>query len=302
RYQEPMLEALRVERDREHHKNLLLAPTGTGKTFAFGGPPLDEDARRLHARVRNVLHVTDPERLAVLRSLANDGPLSLTHPGSAETEARLLAMAAAALLDCRRPAGALAELEAAGQHPSFRAELSQLLDVIEDTNRDLTLAWLPGGPLAPAPLHIHARYRQEEVLVSFNVVGERSPQIPRLQAGVFYVEEDNVDLLFVTLKKIDAGFSPTTMYRDCAMSPTRFHQTLPTLARRLVVAISRDIATCPSSRARRRNSRKGVAEPYWFPGAVTLESASGERPMRIVWRLEHPMPKHLYQRATLAVG
>jgi len=35
---------------------------------------------------------------------------------------------------------------------------------------------------------------------------------------------------------------------------------------------------------------------------VTLESASGERPIQIVWRLEHPMPEHLYQRATLAAG
>jgi hypothetical protein len=46
----------------------------------------------------------------------------------------------------------------------------------------------------------------------------------------------------------------------------------------------------------------GYAEPYWFLGPVTLESASGERPMQIVWRLEHSMPGHLYQRATLAAG
>lgn len=46
----------------------------------------------------------------------------------------------------------------------------------------------------------------------------------------------------------------------------------------------------------------GVAEPYWFLGPVTLESAAGERPMQIVWRLERPMPGHLYQRATLAAG
>ncbi|WP_049768630.1 DEAD/DEAH box helicase family protein [Anaeromyxobacter sp. Fw109-5] len=32
-YQEPMLEALRVERERGHHRNLVVAPTGTGKTL-----------------------------------------------------------------------------------------------------------------------------------------------------------------------------------------------------------------------------------------------------------------------------
>jgi hypothetical protein len=45
-----------------------------------------------------------------------------------------------------------------------------------------------------------------------------------------------------------------------------------------------------------------VAEPYWFLGPVALDSASGERPMQIVWRLGHAMPGHLYQKATLAAG
>jgi hypothetical protein len=46
----------------------------------------------------------------------------------------------------------------------------------------------------------------------------------------------------------------------------------------------------------------GLAEPYWFLGPVKLESATGERPIQIVWRLERPMPGHLYQVATLATG
>jgi hypothetical protein len=51
-----------------------------------------------------------------------------------------------------------------------------------------------------------------------------------------------------------------------------------------------------------RKQPNGVAEPYWFLGPAALESASGERPMQLVWRLEHPTPGHLYQRATLAAG
>jgi hypothetical protein len=45
-----------------------------------------------------------------------------------------------------------------------------------------------------------------------------------------------------------------------------------------------------------------VAEAYLFLGRVTLESSEGERPMQIVWRLEHTMPGPLYAHATVAAG
>ena len=41
--------------------------------------------------------------------------------------------------------------------------------------------------------------------------------------GVWYSAERNVDAFFVTLKKSEADYSPTTMYRDYPISPTLFH-------------------------------------------------------------------------------
>lgn len=278
---------------------------------AFGAPALDEEARALHAGLRAVVHVSDPERLAVLRRLAGDLPSS-SAPAGGEGQGeggvraqRVTAMLAASLLDCRRPAEAAAALAAAGQHPTFRTELSQLLDYIEDERRDAVFPWQDPTRLRPAPLHVHARYRQEEVLAALGVTGERTGQIPRLQAGVFYVEQENVDLLFVTLKKTDAGFSPSTMYKDYAMSPTRFHWESQNTAHPGSPTGSRYLAKSSTVLLFVRETQEqanGVAEPYWFLGPVTLESASGERPMQIVWRLERAMPGHLYQRATVAAG
>lgn len=164
----------------------------------------------------------------------------------------------------------------------------------------------PGGPPARRrPEGIHARYRQEEVLAALGVTGKRTGQIPRLQAGVFYAEDENLDLLFVTLKKTDAGFSPSTMYRDYALSPTRFHWESQNSAHPGSAAGRRYLAKTSTVLLFVRETQEqpnGVAEPYWFLGPVTLESASGERPMQMVWRLEHAMPGHLYQRATVAAG
>jgi hypothetical protein len=257
---------------------------------AFGTPALDEEARDVHARLRAVLHVTDPERLRLLRSLtlppsrpehAENPPSPPPRRGEgreegAPREARLTAMVAAALLDCRRPEDAPAALESARRHEAFRSELVQLLDYLEDERREATFPWRDPARLRPAPLHVHARYRQEEVLAALGVTGG-SGQIPRLQAGVFYVEEENIDLLFVTLRKTDPS-SPTGR-RYLAKTST-------------VLLFVRETQEQPN----------GVAEPYWFLGPVALGSASGERPMQLVWRLAHPMPGHLYQRATVAAG
>jgi hypothetical protein len=177
--------------------------------------------------------------------------------------------------------------------------LAQLIDVLDDTRRDLTMAWRDG----PAPLRVHGRYRQEEILAALRVGGDGG--IPRLQGGVFFVEDQNIDLLLVTLKKSEAGFSPTTMYRDYAISPTRLHWEsqnsahpgTPTGQRYL----SKSSTVLIFVREEQEQSN-GIAEPYWFLGPATMESAQGERPMQIVWRLEHPLPGHLYQKATLAAG
>lgn len=114
-----------------------------------------------------------------------------------------------------------------------------------------------------------------------------------------------MDVLFVTLKKSESGFSPSTMYRDFAMSPTRFHWETQNTAHPGSGAGRRYLEKTSTVLLFVREYRKqpnGVAEPYCFLGPVTLESASGERPMQIVWGLTHAMPGHLYQRATLAAG
>lgn len=270
---------------------------------AFSTPVLDKQARSLHARLRAILHVNDPGRIAILRSVASPTGVA---PAVTQRESRLQAMTAAALLDCRRPTESLAALTDAQRSEHFRAELAQVLDYIEDQCRDLTTEWLTESPASAsnAPLRIHARYRQEEVLAALGVTGA-SGAIPLVQAGVYFVAEQNLDLLFITLKKTEAGFSPKTMYHDYAMSPSRFHWESQHTAHPGSASGARYLACSSTVLLFVRETQEqanGVAAPYWFLGPATLESATGERPMKIVWGLTHPMPGLLYQRATLAAG
>jgi superfamily II DNA or RNA helicase len=267
---------------------------------AFGGPLLDAPTRAVHAGLRTLLHVSDPERLSYLRALA--GPDPLPAPDSPRA-ARLTTMVAAALLACRLPAQAHGSLLEAKAVETFREELGQLVDVLEDRRRDVVVPWSDPKQLRPVPLYVHARYRQEEVLAALGVTREKG--IPRLQGGVFFVQEENLDLLFVTLRKSAAGFSPTTMYRDYAQSPLRFHWETQNAAHPGSGAGRRYLERSSTVLLFVRETQQqpnGVAEPYWFLGPASLESANGERPMQLVWRLERAMPAELFQKATLAAG
>jgi superfamily II DNA or RNA helicase/HKD family nuclease len=269
------------------------------RQVAFGTPVLSEAQRDLHARLRTAAHVDDDERLAFLRRLAADGPLG---PATSPREEKIAAMSAAALVDCRRPADAFAELEVARAHATFRQELAELVDVLDDERRAVTTPWQDSTRIRAVPLHVHAHYRQEEVLAA---VGPGNGTIPRLQAGVFFAERENIDLLFVTLRKQESGFSPSTMYRDYAQSPTLFHWETQNIAHPKSGAGRRYIEKTSTVLLFVREFRKqanGLAEPYLFLGPATLQSWTGERPMQIVWRLAHAMPGDLYQRATLAAG
>ncbi|MFN7987720.1 MAG: DUF3427 domain-containing protein [Thermoanaerobaculia bacterium] len=272
-----------------------------GRSFAslrdavFGGPSLDEEERRRHARLRGILHVNDPLRLGFLRALASGEPLA-----AGPREARLAAMAAAALLDVRKPSESGDALEAARASGRFREELGQLVELLEDGRREAVVDW---RGLGAAPLMVHARYRQDEILAALGAGGESG--IPRLQAGVYYEPTSNADILLVTLRKSEGSFTPTTMYRDYAISPLRFHWESQNTAHPGTATGKRYLAGTSNVLLFVRevqDQANGVAEAYAFLGRVTLDSVSGERPMQIVWRLEHPMPGALYGHATVAAG
>jgi hypothetical protein len=116
------------------------------------------------------------------------------------------------------PGGALAFLETLRETPAARAELAELTGVLEDR-----LAHVPpaGAPYPDVPLLPHGTYAQSEILAAFGLATVERPY--PLMAGVLYDKAHRCDLLFVTLQKAETDYSPTTMYRDYAISPDLFH-------------------------------------------------------------------------------
>lgn len=90
------------------------------------------------------------------------------------------------------------------------------------TTRCWPTARLPlGGALARIPLQVHASYSLDEIFAGF----ERNSKggVSRVQIGAVRMTQHHTDVLLVTLEKSEQHYTPTTLYDDYPISPTRFH-------------------------------------------------------------------------------
>ena len=102
-------------------------------------------------------------------------------------------------------------------------EMNQVIDIAFDSARRSTYpldGLLPD--LADVPLALHASYSREEILAALGFASlRRTPSTMR--EGVASCESANADAFLITLKKTETDYSPTTLYRDFALSPELFH-------------------------------------------------------------------------------
>ena len=185
--------------------------------------------------------------------------------------------------------------------PAAAVELGAVIDLVFDATRHDALPLTES--LADVPLRVHASYQREEILAALDYANlQRKPT--SMMQGVAYSGALNVDVLFVTLKKSEADYSPTTMYRDYAISPRLFHwesQNATSVAspagQRYLHGSSTVLLFC-------RIEHKGEYDtsPYVLLGPASYVRHVGERPIAITWELRHAMPSTFFERATLAAS
>ncbi|MCW2685339.1 MAG: helicase, superfamily [Mycobacterium sp.] len=253
-------------------------------------------------RVRAVAHVDDRRRWASYNAIL-DGTAATDSPA----ERRLAEMLFYSLF----PHGGGFDSAAAGlellKDDAVADELRQVIDIAFDSARRSTYEL---GSLAPAlagvPLEVHASYSREEILAALGFASQRRTP-STMREGVAWCEGVNSDAFLITLKKSDRDYSPTTMYRDFALSPTLFHWE----------SQSTTSSASPTGQRYIHHSERGShillfvrgakttalgTSPYVFLGPADYVSHEGDRPMAITWRLHRPMPTEVYQASTVAVA
>lgn len=248
---------------------------------------------RLLRRVRALAHVDDRDRAeGYLRILADGAP---TYSALSPQEQRIARMLYYSLWsDGGGHESYAAGLEALRQETAVRRELSAVIDLSFDAARHVPRGL--GGRLTDVPLRVHARYQREEILAALDF-----PRMPNsFREGVWYSPDLNVDVFFVTLKKSEADYSPTTMYRDYPISPELFHWesqsttsvNSPT-GRRYLDGSSRVLIF-----ARHEQKDEIGTSPYLFLGPAQYVTHTGDRPIAITWRLEHAIPMDFFAAAS----
>lgn len=190
------------------------------------------------------------------------------------------------------------------QHPQLQQELAAVLRLRLAQAQHLQSPM----PSCPAnPLWLHARYSREQVLVGFGA--STFTQQPASREGVFRLTNSNTELLFVTLEKVAAHFSPSTQYHDYAINETLFHWQSQN-ASRPDRGRGREYVEQQKIGKRiflfvRETSKDTYGRTLGFVnfGEVDYDAHTGSQPMSITWRLRQAMPSFMWQQAAkLAIG
>lgn len=157
------------------------------------------------------------------------------------------------------------------------------------------------------PLKIHSRYNRDEILAAlrFHQFEKKSSN----REGVALNKNLNTEALFVTLKKSEKEYSPTTLYDDYAISEDLFHWQSQNRASPDNVSGQSYIQQIELGRnilifVREQNEDEyGNTLSYVFLGPANFIKTTGAKPMNIEWKLEEPMPPYIWKESgKLAVG
>lgn len=248
--------------------------------------------------VHRLLHIDDLDRVESYRRLLSlrDAPTDL-----AERDRRLLSMLALGIFGRRHGFANLeTALRALWDNRAARAELVEVLGILGDEADTAT------RPLDFGPLHVHARYTRDEALLALGDGTFEKP--PTSREGVRWLSHIRTDVLFVTLRKSERHYSPSTRYRDYALSSRLFHWE----------SQSTTSADSPTGRRYRQQHQEGTnvllfvresptlangaGAPFTLLGPATFVEARSERPIQVTWRLREPMPESLLEVARLVAA
>jgi hypothetical protein len=120
---------------------------------------------------------------------------------------------------------------------------------------------------------------------------------------VFWIPDEKADLFAFTLDKSTGSFSPTTRYKDYAISPFLIHWESQAATR----------ANSPTGRRYQTHVAGGSSvhlfarlnqfdRAFWYLGPATYVSHESECPMAITWQLERALPGDLFTQFAAAVA
>ncbi|WP_207535308.1 DEAD/DEAH box helicase [Desertivirga arenae] len=182
------------------------------------------------------------------------------------------------------------------QNPVMCSAIEELIDLLIDQinfiEKEIKLPF-------PTPHKIHSRYNRDQILTALGLHTFEKASSNR--EGVALNKELNVEALFITLKKSEREYSPTTLYDDYAINEYLFHwqsqnATSPESPKGMSYRKHHEMNKTILLFVREQNDDEyGNTMSYVFLGDANFRKSSGSKPMNIEWELNEPMPAYLWK-------
>ena len=269
------------------------------KAKALLGPiPTDPDLARLSKTLVRAAFINGPREVALLRELlarvaqgAIDEALALAGDAVMSVYYRLWGDKGSNL--------GITSLEDAfyrlARNPSILADLDEILAWSQDTAE--VSGQIPQLPYA-CPLELHAHYGGKEIQAVFGRANLETAG--QTGVGLFHFADVKIYVLLVTFQKTEKEFSPSTMYADYPISRELMHWESQantaqhhTDGQNLIRHQEREYTILVFARDQKK--RNNVTVPFTYLGPVDMVSYESDRPIKMVWRLRHPMTVEMFE-------
>jgi hypothetical protein len=175
-----------------------------------------------------------------------------------------------------------------------------LINKVDFVEKEMTLDY-------SFPLRIHSRYNRDQILVALGLHEFNKASSNR--EGVAFNKNLNTEALFITLKKTEKEYSPSTLYDDYAINEYLFHwqsqnATSPESPKGLSYIKHESLDKKILLFVREQNDDEyGFTMSYVFLGEANFVNSHGSKPMNVEWQLNEPMPAYIWKESgKLAIG
>jgi len=287
-----------------HHdydpETLLVRETWSGwKAKARLEPiPQDPDLATLKKSLVRASSVTGPSEIAVMRKAVGKlldqdvrGALAETGDYSMRVHYRVWANSGDRLV-----IGSIEE--SFSRLARNRSILSDLDEILTWAGEETRLGGVHPETPFPCPLELHARYGSKDILAAFGRATLKTSG--QTGVGVLHFDDIKAYALLITFQKTEREFSPSTMYADYPISRDLLHwesqsqtaQESPT-GQNLSDHANRGYTILIFARDTKKKENSTV--PFTYLGPAERVRFESERPIKMVWRLQHPMPVEMFE-------
>lgn len=260
--------------------------------------PEDPDRAKLESGLVKAAQANGPREIQLLREVAArlkqqdvDGAMERAGKSALAVHYRLWAAPGSKLgfSTLRESFDSLA------RNPAFLSDLTEVLDWTDAESR-------VGGQQASlpfdCPLELHGQYSGDDLKAALGLATLHSGGVRGV--GLLHSRATTTYAALVTFQKTEHEFSPTTMYADYPISRELLHWESPSnttqaseTGQNLIHHEKRGYTVLFFVRATKRQD--GRAVPFTYLGPGTRVNYESERPIQMVWRLQHAMPADLFE-------